>query len=69
MQRLLRKRREEEKHRKGAGMDHDRPEDPPKEPPGVRIERLVREGVSRKFARIAVLAPDHPLRCSCEVCG
>jgi hypothetical protein len=35
----------------------------------VRIGRLIREGMSRKFARIEVLAHDHPLRCDCKVCG
>jgi putative DNA primase/helicase len=33
-----------------------------------RIRKLVREGMSEKWARRQVLASDHPLDCECEVC-
>jgi hypothetical protein len=46
---------------------------PPKKPWPTdaerRIARLIREGISRRWARMAVLAGDHDLRCVCEVCG
>jgi hypothetical protein len=33
-----------------------------------RVRRLVRQGMSEKWARKTVLASDHPLDCGCEVC-
>jgi len=33
-----------------------------------RVRRLVRQGMSEKWARKTVLASDHPLECDCEVC-
>jgi hypothetical protein len=32
------------------------------------VRKLVREGMSKEWARRAVLANDHPLDCNCEVC-
>ena len=33
-----------------------------------RVKRLVREGMSERWARRTVLASDHSLSCDCEVC-
>jgi hypothetical protein len=33
-----------------------------------RVKRLVREGMSERWARRTVLASDHSLGCDCEVC-
>jgi hypothetical protein len=33
-----------------------------------RVRRLVRQGMSEKWARRTVVAGDHPLGCACEVC-
>jgi hypothetical protein len=33
-----------------------------------RVRRLVKQGMSEKWARKTVLASDHPLECDCEVC-
>ena len=45
------------------------PEKPPRPDAEERIARLIREGTSPRLARMNVLAPDHDLRCACEVCG
>jgi hypothetical protein len=64
VRRLLKKRREQERQAKPSEACFPAPGEVQQ-----RIERLIREGMSEKFARRAVLAPDHPLRCECEVCG
>jgi putative DNA primase/helicase len=73
MERLLKKRQGDEAAKEqtptSVGDCFDDHLKAPKEPPSVRIGRLIREGMSRKFARIEVLAHDHPLRCDCKVCG
>jgi hypothetical protein len=69
MERLLKKKQDAAK-RRGETQERKKPKDIPG--PGEvqqRIDRLVREGLSEKWARRAVLAPDHRLRCGCEVCG
>jgi hypothetical protein len=69
MERLLRKQREEAR-RRGKEQEPKKPTDIPA--PGEvqqRIDRLVREGASRKWARRTILAPDHRLGCECEVCS
>ena len=40
----------------------------PTEEQGRRIAKLMREGMSEKWARKEVLASGHPLDCECEVC-
>jgi hypothetical protein len=68
MIRLLTKRREEERRRKAAGAPTgDSARDA--RDAATRIEQLVRAGMKRRFARMAVLAKGHTLDCSCEVCG
>jgi hypothetical protein len=70
MKRIQKRKREEAERRGETEERREGPKDVPA--PGEvqgRIVRLVREGMSERFARMAVLVPDHQLDCGCEVCG
>ncbi len=63
--RLLKKRQEEAKHKSAKQEgEHEKPSESQQE----RIDRRIREGMSPKWARRSVLAPDHDFRCACQVC-
>jgi hypothetical protein len=51
------------------GLSRRRDTSPQSEDSDARIQRLIDQGTSPKFARITVLASDHPLDCECEVCS
>jgi hypothetical protein len=53
---------EEEEEETSANGRHLTPEE------AERVNRLVRQGMSERWARRTVLARNHSLGCGCEVC-